>query len=86
VLIPHFFLAQKKIPRFIANRGIPRLVLRIFGMLDTNKKRLAGSLSDRYEGRPNSVCAGLDANRRSLLTRAAVLLMPKNKTIYPKTS
>jgi hypothetical protein len=47
---------------------------RIFGMLDINKKRLARSVSDRYGGRPISLCVGMQADCGSMLVRAATRL------------
>jgi hypothetical protein len=59
---------------------------RIFGMLDTNKKRLARWSAEKYGGRPVSVCGGVDMNRGSMLIRVAALVMPTKMTIYPKTA
>jgi len=56
---------------------------RIFGMLDTNKKRLARSSAEKYGGRPVSVCDVAEVDRGALFIRTAVLMMPTEMTIYP---
>jgi hypothetical protein len=59
---------------------------RIFGMLDTNKKRLARSSAEKYGGRPVSVCDVMDMDRRAWKARPTGLVMPVKLNIYPKTA